>query len=252
MNVTDPRTIGFPLWSRAIAREVDRVSTETYGIHPLVLMERAGHAVADLALDHGARSRDILVLAGPGNNGGDALVAARYLADAGCNVVIFLVVANKDAKLSPLCLAQKRTVEALGLTLKIYEPVDLEVFEAPLILDGIFGIGFHGKLRPGTPSTRALTEAAKIKGARVIAIDVPSGLDCDCGRTQHVPLLAHFTVTFGARKPAHVLSPARDVCGEVMDVDIGFPSAAAIDAMEEFPPPLYLADIDELTSIDPW
>src|SRR5690606_37250062 len=60
------------------------------------------------------------------------------------------------------------------------------------------------------------------------------------------------TVTFGARKPAHVLSPARDVCGEVMDVDIGFPSAAAIDAMEEFPPPLYLADIDELTSIDPW
>lgn len=252
MNVTDPRTIGFPLWNRAIAREVDRVSTETYGIHPLVLMERAGHAVADLALDHGARTRDILVLAGPGNNGGDALVAARYLADAGCNVSIFLVVSGKDAKLSSLCLAQKRTVEALGLQLKIYQSGDFEDFQSPLVLDGVFGIGFRGKLKPGAPSTRALSEAAKLTGGRVIAIDVPSGVDCDCGTAQHVPLTAHFTVTFGARKPAHVLSPARDVCGEVLDVDIGFPSAAAIDAMEEHPPPLYLADAEELSTIEPW
>lgn len=252
MTTNGLEVVGSYLWERAYGEAVDRLTSERFGIGPEILMELAGRGVADAVLDLGAEDAPIIVLAGSGNNGGDALVAARWLFEAGLEVHVFLIDADKAA--SPLNQRQRRVLEATGRRLERYKPGALTAFAnaEPLVIDGVLGLGFRGPMSQSSTVYQALIEAANLPEATVIAIDMPSGLDADSGEAQVVPLSADLTVTFGGLKPAHVLSPARDVVGEVVALEIGFPEAACKAALTDVTPLLILPEPQALLAKDPW
>lgn len=243
------------VWHRALAQEVDRLSIERFHIAAAALMETAGRGVAEMIeqrLGPEHEGAAVLVLAGNGNNGGDALVAARYLFDAGFAVRVVLVARSRTSERSDQCARQLAAVRALGVSVENYEPGCLLDWQQPIVVDGVLGLGFDGPLETDTPLHRALVEAAALDARLVVAVDLPSGLDCDRGDDQQVPLPADVTVTFGALKPAHALAPARDLCGEIVSLGIGFPRAAE-DAAEAIHKPFFvLPQAKELIRISPW
>ena len=218
-----------PVWTAECARKIDKLSIETYKISQSELMERAGTAVANVAASSPQR-KSFLVLAGTGNNGGDALVAARVLA------------ANPNH--------QVITVRVGKTPVRIPEGIRFDC-----IIDGIFGIGFRGPLDPTSPAAQLLQDAAQIRvrdGAIVIAVDLPSGLDCDnSGQTETV-LSADETVTFGGMKAVHAVAPGRDLCGKVHCVDIGFSNAAVEEALSASAAIFSVVRGQELIADNPW
>ena len=257
VNQRELDIVGDYVWDADFARAVDHSSTESIGIPSRVLMEMAGRGVADAILDLDVDAADgtpIIVLAGPGNNGGDALVAARWLAEAGCEVHTYLVSETTDAKLSPLADAQLKCLRAAGYAVENYRRGALGRFKRaePIIVDGVLGLGISRSLDPKGLIFAALAEAATLGNRTTIAVDIPSGLDANNGAMQQIPLRADLTVTFGGKKIAHVIAPARDACGEVMVIDIGFPSAAVSSVAAKEPPPFIVPDGRELILRNPW
>ncbi len=157
------------------------------------LMEAAGRAVARAILQRYRPCR-VLVLAGPGNNGGDGKVAARYLAQAGWPV---------------------RVADAFTATVE-------QVQRAELVIDAIFGAGLS---RDTSPQIAGLLRAAK----RIVAVDVPSGVDGATGQIRGFAPQAELTVTFFRKKPGHLLYPGRGLCGALLLRDIGMPDTVLTD-----------------------
>lgn len=221
------------LWTGLQAREVDRRSIEDCGIAGEALMEEAGRAVFQKALSLWRPFQKILVLAGPGNNGGDALVAARLLYEAGFSPHIFSI-SEAKAQETPARHEQRLRCEGLGLRLEAYRgPSSFSQFSSrTLIIDGVLGLGVRGGLRPGVIA-EALAAAQALSAERVLAIDLPSGLDPDRW-DQAPPLPATHTLTFGGLKPAHVFSSSSG-SGELMRVTIGFHPKAIESALAEGP-----------------
>ncbi len=251
------RIVGDYVWDRRFAQAVDRLTSERYHLPSVVLMEAAGKAVAQIITETSDPDSPVIVLAGSGNNGGDALVAARYLAEAGYDVQAFLVPTGRDGQRSELCQKQLDIMHALGHKPHPYSPGAFKRWqdEEPIIVDGVYGIGFSGELEADGASATAhaaLTEAAAIEDATVVAIDVPSGLDADSGAPQDVPLPADVTVTFGGKKPAQLLAPARDACGELVTIDIGYPQLAIDTALDAQRPLIMEPDAREVLADDPW
>lgn len=254
MTNDELKIIGDYVWDRTFAKTVDRLTSEQFKIPPLILMENAGRGLAQTILEIGVEDAPVVVLAGFGGNGGDALVAARYLAEAGAPVHIILVPHRPDAKPSALCETQLAILRALGHPTTTYRPGVLGRYrgQEALVIDGIFGLGFDGNMDETGIPYLALKEAATLEGSTVIAVDVPSGMDADQGDRQDLPLPSDVTVTFGGKKPAHVLAPARDQCGDVFCLDIGFPQAAQDAALGVHRPMLVEPDPHELIKQDPW
>ena len=252
--------IGDYLWDLRLARDIDQATSADFGIAAATLMEVAGKGVADWLMNADlVDEAPVLVLAGYGNNGGDALVAARCLAEAGAEVHIFLVPSGRANEPTSLCAAQLKTLRACGFRAEVYKKGAFAQFRRsePVILDGVYGIGFGGVMDQQAPAFLALTEAQAIADATVVAIDVPSGLDIDRGEAQQVPLQAAVTLTFGGKKPALVLAPARDVCGEVICLSIGFPGKALEQCLEaregdQTRPAFMLPDGSALIETNPW
>jgi hydroxyethylthiazole kinase-like uncharacterized protein yjeF len=169
------------------------------------LMENAGRAVARAARARFAPCRT-LVLCGPGNNGGDGYVAARLLSDAGWPVAV-----------APLASA---TGDAVPAAERLRGPVHpftaAAAARADLVIDAVFGAGLSRDVDPAV---------AEVLGAarRVVAVDVPSGLDGATGQVRGVAPQAVLTVTFFRAKPGHLLLPGRELCGELVLADIGIP-----------------------------
>ncbi|WP_432770383.1 MAG: NAD(P)H-hydrate dehydratase [Sphingopyxis sp.] len=169
------------------------------------LMERAGAAVADTAWRMAAGA-PILILCGPGNNGGDGYVAARRLAARGATVRV-------------AALASPTTELALAARARWDGPVealDADTAPAPLIVDALFGVGLTRPLADGLADI-----LRRFAGRRVLAVDVPSGVDGDGIASWTPPLPADVTVALGALKFAHVLLPAAATCGRVLLAPIG-------------------------------
>lgn len=171
------------------------------------LMERAGLAVALAAVAMGATyGRRVVVLAGPGNNGGDGYVAARYLVQRGVAVEVRALTRPKSAVAAWACqgaLAAGVPVRDLG------EPA-----QADLVIDALFGAGFRGGL-PDQVAPWAATEVP------VLAVDIPSGLDAATGQAAGPVFRADRTVTFHALKVGHLINQGPDLCGRVQVSDIG-------------------------------
>ena len=198
----------------------------------LELMEQAGAGAAEgiLTLVDPAE-RETLVLCGKGNNGGDGLVVARHLAKAGGKATVLLLMGRE---LSPLSRSNLFLLE--GLPVKVLdaealsEAERLELFrKAGVFVDAVFGTGFSGELPERIREAMAL--ANRSAGLK-IAMDLPSGLNCDTGAFDPDTFRADVTYTFGAKKPAHVLKSSRALCGRVEVVDIGI-SPAHLDASPE-------------------
>jgi NAD(P)H-hydrate epimerase len=173
------------------------------------LMERAGLGVALAAIRMGAGyGARVIILAGPGNNGGDGYVAARILKSRGADVVVRSLGYPKGDS-SPNRVASIRAVQS-GVAV-----ADLGALEpGDLLIDALFGAGFHGSLpERAVPWTE--------HPAPVLAVDLPSGLDADDGSVAGAAFRATRTVTFHALKTGHLLGRGRDLSGEVEVVDIG-------------------------------
>jgi hydroxyethylthiazole kinase-like uncharacterized protein yjeF len=184
------------------------------GVLSLDLMARAGEAVAEVAgtmVGIGAR---ILVLAGPGNNGGDAFVAARRLAEQGYRVRLALLGERGALKGDAAHFAARwpGSFEAVGAEC---------VRDCDLVIDGLFGAGLSRAIEGPAAEAIAAINASRLP---VLAIDVPSGLDGSTGAPTGPVVEATQSVTFFRRKPGHILLPGRTLCGPVKLADIGIPS----------------------------
>ena len=179
------------------------------------LMERAGAAVADTAWRMAAGT-PILILCGPGNNGGDGYVAARRLAERGANVrVAALATPTTD-------LARAARAVWTGPV----EVLDGAVAPAPVVVDALFGIGLSRPL-----SDRLADGLRRFAGRRILAVDVPSGIDGDAREPWRAPLTADVTLALGALKPAHVLLAAAADCGSVRLAGIGIGAAGPMGTL---------------------
>jgi hydroxyethylthiazole kinase-like uncharacterized protein yjeF len=194
-------------------RAADRAAA-TAGVGLDLLMERAGGAVAEAILARWS-PRPALLLCGPGDNGGDGYVAARKLAEAGWPVTVAQLGDAAKLKGEAARAAALWTGETVPLA-----RVDPTGFD--LVVDALFGAGLTRAL--AGPVEMALR---RCEGRPLVAIDLPSGLAGDSGRPLNFAPLAALTVTFHAKKPAHVLEPGRGLCGEIVVADIGIPAEAA-------------------------
>lgn len=217
-----------PAVSSAALRQADADAAATFGIEPLQLMEVAGAQVARFVSDFadGITGKRVLVVAGSGNNGGDALVAARFLYQRGALVTVSLVPSRDAERLSA---HHARTIRALGISV-VEAPSGIDG-SADVIVDGLFGTGVRPPLRPPAP---AIISAINRSGRPIVALDVPSGMDADDATGAAEAVQAAATVTLAAPKGGLAVAPN---AGRVFLADIGMPtslfttSEAAISAI---------------------
>jgi len=189
--------------------EADRL-TIAGGILGIELMENAGRAVAD-AVSRRFAPRPVVVLCGPGNNGGDGFVAARILAERGWPVRLALLGDRASLKGDAATAASRwpGSVETLSSAV---------LGGAGLVIDAIFGAGLARPIEGVAAQIIAALDERKIP---VVAVDVPSGIDGESGEIRGAAPQATLTVTFFRRKPGHVLLPGRLNCGETLVAQIG-------------------------------
>ncbi|MHC4427111.1 MAG: NAD(P)H-hydrate epimerase [Planctomycetota bacterium] len=205
---------------RESVRSVDRAAIEEFGIPGIVLMENAALGLTIVALtmldDVAGDAPSALIVCGGGNNGGDGYALGRHLHNAGVRVTFAALGEPKPG-------SDAATNRNIALKMGLPEvPADLasEHFDADLIVDGIFGTGLD---RPVRGAAAEAIDRINGSGRPVLAIDVPSGLDCDTGRPLGTAIRATRTVTFVGRKPAMTDPGAREFVGEVSVADIGAP-----------------------------
>lgn len=199
----------FELLTPAEMAEADR-RTIAGGTPGMALMERAGGAVADAVCRHPLGAR-VVVVAGPGNNGGDGFVAARILRERDYPVRMLLFGAA-DRLGGDAAEAARRWGGPV-------EPASAEALgAATVIVDALFGAGLARDL---DGEAAALVEAINAAGAHVVAVDLPSGIDGNSGAVRGAAVRASETITFFRRKPGHLLLPGRLHCGPVRVADIG-------------------------------
>ncbi|HET9424778.1 MAG TPA: NAD(P)H-hydrate dehydratase [Gemmatimonadaceae bacterium] len=184
-------------------------STIAAGVPSRALMQRAGAAAAaEIAARYPENlKRGALVLAGPGNNGGDGWVIARALADAGAAVNVLA----PDGARSPDCVAEREVAGASVSEVTEYSGEGV-------VIDALLGTGSTGKVRGAIGDARSLMIFARDRGAAVVAIDLPSGLDATSGAANDA-ISADLTITFGTVKRGHLVS--RGLCGAIVVMDIG-------------------------------
>jgi NAD(P)H-hydrate epimerase len=206
--------------TREQVRSIDRLALERYRIPGIVLMENAARAVAFEAgrMMDGECCGKVLILCGGGNNGGDGLAAARHLHNMGAEITIGLTV--DPSQYQGDALINWNIVSAMKITARGFEPVMLENPRPMLIIDAIFGTGLTAA--PREPFGQIAT-IVNNNGAPVLAVDVPSGLDCDTGVPPGPCIIARRTVTFVAEKIGFTQPQARRMLGEVVVGDIGCP-----------------------------
>ncbi|MFT5051345.1 MAG: hydroxyethylthiazole kinase-like uncharacterized protein yjeF [Chlamydiales bacterium] len=217
--------------TRAETREIDHLAQTELGIPGLVLMENAGIGVAHYVMEMLAGSPGpVAVLCGGGSNGGDGYVVARQLANRGIQVRVYSRL-PADAMHGD-ALVNRGIIDRMGLwhppvsTPGELEAVRAELAEATVMVDALLGTGFQGAVRPqlaGVIQTMMATRAQT--GARVISVDVPSGLDCDHGEASNATVQADLTVTFVARKRGFDHPRSKVWTGEVVVMPVGAPDS---------------------------
>ena len=219
--------------SREAVREVDRLAIEQLGIPGVVLMENAGRNVADTVLallelelhllPHDSR---VAILCGGGNNGGDGYVVARHLYNAGVDVTVFS--AKDPARLTGDAAINHEIVYNIGQAIPLRR-TDEFIRESDhathfhVLVDALLGTGFNGAVRDDLAAVIDACNAARRSDVRIVAVDIPSGLDCDTGEPSNATMTADVTVTFVAMKIGLTNKAAQPHVGQIHVVDIGAP-----------------------------
>lgn len=246
-------------------RNMDRIAMHgIYAIAPAVLMENAGHAVAERAGAwlEGWDGKDVVLFCGKGNNGGDGFVIARHILAAGARAYVYVL--GEEADYSDEARQHLHTLQQLAddeTCLLLPAPqseADWQVLQKRLlassvVIDAMLGTGFHGSLRQPIASIVAEVNAAAAAGAvTVIAVDMPTGVNSDTGAVSNGdddedgPLFADMTVTFGALKRGLVLYPGRACAGHVEVDPIGMPGPLLMQLEED---PTYLLQESDIAEI---
>lgn len=237
------------VFSRAAARRVDALCAETFGLPTIVLMENAALHLAAAAMGQlGHRQGGIVIVCGPGNNGGDGLAAARHLHNAGLRPMIVMShgpgAVRGDARVHlgvcvrmglPIVQAGEHDAGAtLTAVARHRSPAARRGVDRAVVIDALFGTGLDRPVRRGTVAACLIEgmNALRRQGWRVVAADIPSGLDADRGTPmceaadgQRTAVRAHVTVTFAGLKRGFAQTQARRFLGRVEVADIGAPSA---------------------------
>jgi len=216
-----------PTITRRQAREVDRRAIEEFGMSGLVLMENAGRGMTDVIcrrLPGDGSAAKIVVCCGKGNNAGDGFVIARHLDLRGHDVRVALW-ADPD-ELAGDAAANYRILAKTGVPIEVFgsrhdrERLAAELAGAAWIVDALLGTGARGE--PREPID-AVIEQINAAGVPIMAVDLPSGLDCDTGRAARHTIRAEVTCTFLAVKAGFTAPDAAQYTGEVEVLDIGAP-----------------------------
>jgi NAD(P)H-hydrate epimerase len=220
------------VFTREGVRKLDRLAVEEYGIPSIVLMENAARHVTDVALD-GLESVDapkVLVVCGPGNNGGDGLAAARHLHNAGLRVTVFL--ASNPAHYAGDARINLDIANNMGLAIFQMDPGNparslsnaaAGLGHSDLIIDALMGTGLSRDLDPVYERLVTEINGHGADGIPILAVDLPSGLDADTGVPRRVAVRATATVTFAGIKEGFFALEAQPFLGEVVVADIGAP-----------------------------
>jgi len=213
--------------SREEVRAFDRWAIEELGVPGVVLMENAGRSCAELIKDKlaGATNPKVCIFCGTGNNGGDGYVIARHLLNSGFEVVVVICgdrdKIKGDAKINlDILEGLGQRVEGLDLS-DSNVPGRLKIFcsGADMVVDGLFGTGLQGELKE---EYKRLIESINAQNCPILAVDIPSGLDCDTGEPLGAAVKASWTVTFAAVKKGFTLSKAATkYTGEIFVASIG-------------------------------
>ena len=230
-------------WSQAPSvtattlRQADAAAAAQFGIEPLQLMEIAGAQVARFvsAFFEDIRTKRVLVVAGSGNNGGDALVAARFIHQRAAEVTVSLV-RSRDPK--SLSAHHAKTIQQLGISVAD-APSGIDG-SADLIVDGLLGTGIRPPLRQPAPQIIAAMNGTQ---RPIVAIDVPSGMDADDAAGAQDAVRAIATITLAAPKAGLAVAPN---AGRVFVADIGMPTALFSRDAEAVAAIFRIADLVEL------
>ena len=215
--------------SRDEVRELDRRAIEIAGVPGVVLMENAGRCAADeiekfiAAMAPLPGNRRVAIVAGAGNNGGDGYVIARHLNLRGIETITFL--AAPGGTMAPDSQTNLEILRKFGGDVRAAacgSDLAEQLRSVDLIVDAVGGTGIRGALRG---DLAVVVESINAAGQTVpvVAVDIPTGLDCDTGRADGPAVVAAMTVTFIARKKGFDAPGASRWTGEVRPVDIGVP-----------------------------
>jgi NAD(P)H-hydrate epimerase len=211
--------------SRDQVRRIDDLAINNYGVAGIVLMENAGRGAAEI-IDRAYGPHGSAFLAcGTGNNGGDGFVIARHLHNAAWSVRA--MIAGDASKLPPDAATNDRIIQAMSIERIVtadgaaQQDLAKAIHPREVVIDALLGTGFQGRVRtPLAALIDALNAAAK---RAMVAVDVPSGLDCDTGKPGGVAIRADLTITFVATKRGFLAEHARPYVGRCEVVDIGVP-----------------------------
>ncbi|MCS6866816.1 MAG: NAD(P)H-hydrate epimerase [Gemmataceae bacterium] len=215
--------------TRAQVRELDRRAIETFGVPGVVLMENAGRNCAEWLMRLNPHRQPVVIVCGPGNNGGDGLVMARHLDNAGWPVRVHLFASPPRDPTSEAAInhaiVRHSQIPLVHSPVDRLEPAQLEQLHSELanaewIVDALFGTGLS---KPLGPPFDGLVQAVQASGKPVLAVDIPSGLDCDTGEPLGVCIRATHTATFVAAKRGFLNPNSRAWTGAVQVIDIGAP-----------------------------
>ncbi|MHC4104483.1 MAG: NAD(P)H-hydrate epimerase [Planctomycetota bacterium] len=220
--------------SRAQVRAVDQRAINTLGVPGVILMENAGRSCAELIKEKLADTSEpkVCIFCGTGNNGGDGYVIARHLLNSGFSVVVVIIGdRNKikgDAKIN-LDILERMGQPIEQLDLKSGDiPSQVKAFaaSADMLVDGLFGTGLNGQL---SDEYIQLIESINSIKCPILAVDIPSGLDCDTGEPLGEAIRANYTVTFVAVKKGFIrhgrTNTATQYTGEIFIASIGIEPA---------------------------
>ena len=202
------------------------------GVDSRILMENAGRSVAQVVVNRWPEARRVVVVAGLGNNGGDGIVAGRYLYNWGREVVILLLGRASDLREEPAATNLSICLNLLGCRVieardeyELLANQDYIVKWPDVIIDAIFGIGVKGRIRQPASTAIDLINMAK---APKVAVDIPSGLDPDTGDVPDKAVKATVTVTMHKAKKGLLAESAKQYVGELVVADIGIPREAEL------------------------
>lgn len=214
------------LVSRDEVRAVDAWAINELGIPGVALMENAGRSCAELVREKlgGVDRPRVCIFCGTGNNGGDGYVIARHLLNGGFDVVV--AVCGDYNKIKGDARVNRDILERLGQPIERLDPAGGDVRNrvealtagADMIVDGLFGTGLAGGLKGGYAE---LIDSINEQACPTLAVDIPSGLDCDTGEPLGTAVRADYTVTFVAVKKGFVRAGAEEYTGEVYVASIG-------------------------------
>ncbi len=205
-------------------REAEQAAEHRYGMPSALLMENAGRALAEVARGEAGPGGRCIIICGPGNNGGDGLVAARFLRETGARVAVALV--GEAARMTPEARRNLHALEAYGVSAQALDALP-EPGAGDVVVDALFGTGLSRAPAGAFSEAILRIQRWRAAGARVVAADVPSGLQSDTGEAFLPCVEADVTVSFGFLKRGQVLEPGASLCGELRRVDIGLSEAAA-------------------------